>query len=369
MKFVLSATTLALALTAGTASGQTNILFGSATTPTSAQNAHGTVPWLEGAGEVTGGQITYDLQAGGAIVTGDTALTSLRDGLVDGAGIIATYYPSDLPLNSLISNLAFLGGDPRATSGAIAELTLLNCEDCLEEFEFWNIVPFGPYATDPYSLACRGPVAELADLRGLRVRVSGSAWSRMADALGMVPTNMPVGEIYEALQRGTVDCTFTGLSLLDTLSLGEVAQHVIDIPVGSLFTPSNLALNRDFWNSLPDEHKQALINSTAFAVASTAYGYLEAAEAVRATAEENGISIEPMTESVSPVVDEFIASERASIIEEGMSMGITDIEEIVAKFEELNEKWEGIVASIPETKEALAEQLDAEIYSNFPSFD
>ncbi len=369
MKNLLVASSLALVLSTGTAMAQTDILYGSATTPTSAQNEHGTVPWLETASEAVNGEITFDLQAGGAIVTGDTALSSLRDGLVDGAGIIATYYESDLPLNSLISNLAFLGGDPRATSGAIAELTLLNCEDCMDEFRMWNVVPFGPYATDPYSLACRNPVSELDDLRGLRVRVSGSAWSRMAEALGMVPTSMPVGEIYEALQRGTVDCTFTGLSLLDTLSLGEVAQNVIDIPVGSLFTPANLALNGDFWRGLPEDHKQALIDAAPFAVASTAYGYLSAAEAVRETAEERGINIAPMTQSVQAAVDEFVANERASIIEDGQSMGIENVEEIVAKFEELNAKWEDIVASIADTKEALSKELSSEIYTDFPDFD
>ena len=323
----------------------------------------------EGAGAATNGAITYDLQAGGAIVTGDTALSALRDGLVDGAGIIATYYDSDLPMNSLISNFAFLGGDPRATSGAIAELTLLDCPDCLAEFKTWNVVPFGPYATDPYSLACRVPVAELGDLRGLRVRVSGNAWSRMAEALDMVPTNMPVGEIYEALQRGTVDCTFTGLSLLETLSLGEVAKYVIEIPIGSLFTPANLALNGDFWNSLPEDQQQALIDAAPLAVASTAYGYLAGAVAVKESATERGIAIDPMNESVSAAVDAFVADERASIIAEGEKRGLTNIKEIVAKFEELNKKWAGIVDSIPATKEALAEKLDAEIYSKFPSFN
>jgi TRAP-type C4-dicarboxylate transport system substrate-binding protein len=360
---------LALCTLAGTANAQTSILYGSATTPTSAQNAHGTVPWLERAGKATNGAITYDLQAGGAIVTGETALSALRDGLVDGAGIIATYYPSDLPLNSLISNFAFLGGDPRATSGAIAELTLIDCPQCAAEFKSWNVVPFGPYATDPYSLACRKEVTDLDDLKGLRVRVSGSAWSRLAEALGMVPTDMAVGEIYEALQRGTVDCTFTGLSLLDTLSLGEVAKFVIDIPVGSLFTPANLALNADFWRDLPQDQKQALIESAPYAVAETAYGYLAGAVKVREEAASKGTSIIPMSESVSEAVNTFIASERANLIAEGQRKGIADVEQIVARFEELNKKWEGIVASMPDNPEALGDRLKAEIYDKFPTFD
>lgn len=359
----------ALLFTVGSALAQTHILYGSATTPTSAQNAHGTVPWLEGASKATNGAITFELQAGGAVVTGNTALSALRDGLVDGAGIIATYYPSDLPLNSLISNFAFLGGDPRATSGAIAELTLLNCPQCLAEFKSWNVVPFGPYATDPYSLACRKEVHDLADLKGLRVRVSGSAWSRMAEALGMVPTDMAVGEIYEALQRGTVDCTFTGLSLLDTLSLGEVAKYVIDIPVGSLFTPANLALNGDFWRSLSDDQKKALIDSAPYAVADTAYGYLRGALKVRQSAEANGISIVPMSDSVAGAVNAFVASERANLIAEGQRKGISDVESVVAQFEELNKKWEGIVASIPDTPEALGDKFKSEIYTKFPSFE
>jgi len=52
---------------------------------------------------------------------------------------------------------------------------------------------------------CRKPISNLADLKGLKVRVSlneSAIWSK----LGVIPMSIPGGEIYPALEKGQIDC-------------------------------------------------------------------------------------------------------------------------------------------------------------------
>ena len=50
----------------------------------------------------------------------------------------------------------------------------------------------------------RKPVASLADMKGLKFRVGGFA-GKVVERLGGVPQNIPGGEIYQALEKGTID--------------------------------------------------------------------------------------------------------------------------------------------------------------------
>jgi TRAP-type mannitol/chloroaromatic compound transport system substrate-binding protein len=50
----------------------------------------------------------------------------------------------------------------------------------------------------------RKEIRSLADMKGLKFRVGGFA-GKVIERLGAVPTNLPGGEIYQALEKGTID--------------------------------------------------------------------------------------------------------------------------------------------------------------------
>ncbi|MBX9758466.1 MAG: TRAP transporter substrate-binding protein [Beijerinckiaceae bacterium] len=64
----------------------------------------------------------------------------------------------------------------------------------------------------------RKPVESLADIRGLRIRVQGMGGEVYA-ALGATPQSIPPGDIYPALERGTIDAV-------------EILAPVNDLPLG-----------------------------------------------------------------------------------------------------------------------------------------
>ncbi len=50
----------------------------------------------------------------------------------------------------------------------------------------------------------RKPIKSLADMKGLKMRIGGFA-GKVIERLGAVPQNIPGGEIYQALEKGTID--------------------------------------------------------------------------------------------------------------------------------------------------------------------
>ena len=50
----------------------------------------------------------------------------------------------------------------------------------------------------------RKEINTVADLQGLKIRIGGFAGTIMAK-LGVIPQQLPGGEIYQALEKGTID--------------------------------------------------------------------------------------------------------------------------------------------------------------------
>jgi len=73
----------------------------------------------------------------------------------------------------------------------------------------------------------RRPVRAPDDLAGLRIRVAGSPlFIEIFRALGAAPQTMNFGEVFTALQQGTVDGQENPLSVIETSRLDEVQEHL-----------------------------------------------------------------------------------------------------------------------------------------------
>lgn len=96
-----------------------------------------------------------------------------------------------------------------------------------------------------------------ADLAGLKMRVAGATMAEVVTALGGTPVQMPINQVYNALQTGLIDGVITGASTLSDFKLSEVANSYTlgaNIGRGSFFAVMNAAK----YDSLSAEHKAAL---------------------------------------------------------------------------------------------------------------
>ena len=109
------------------------------------------------------------------------------------------------------------------------------------------------------------PVVTPADLQGLKLRTPGSKTRILAfQKLGATPVTMNIGELYLALQQGTVDGQENPLGNIKAFSWNEVQKY---LSLSShVYTPVTLAMNGQRWDSLSDEQKAAVGRAAAKAV-------------------------------------------------------------------------------------------------------
>ncbi|SFR62158.1 TRAP-type mannitol/chloroaromatic compound transport system, substrate-binding protein [Marinobacter daqiaonensis] len=103
----------------------------------------------------------------------------------------------------------------------------------------------------------RKEINSLEDLQGLKMRIPGFAGEVFAE-VGVVPTNIPPGELYTALERGTIDAVEWVGPALD-LRLGF--QQIADYYYTGWHEPATelqFLVNQDVWNKLPKDLQRIL---------------------------------------------------------------------------------------------------------------
>jgi len=111
------------------------------------------------------------------------------------------------------------------------------------------------HAHGPGILHTKKPVTKLEDLKGMKIRSTGTV-SKIVGALGGTPVAMPMPETYDALQKGIAEGVMCPMEALQGWKLGEVIKSTTQ-NFGSAYTIAFfVVMNKDKWNSLsPDVQK------------------------------------------------------------------------------------------------------------------
>jgi len=206
--------------------------------------------------QLTGGRITVRLFAAGEIVPPFGVFDAVSQGTVDlyhatphfwfsrsrAAAVIGSF-PFGLTNSELVGWLRFGGGQAQ-------------WDDLYARF---NLKPFlcgnsGPQWTGFFRRELSGP----EDFRGLRMRAGGLIGA-VYQRLGAAVVQMPVGEVFQALQAGTIDAAeFAGPWSDGPLNLGRVARFYYQ-PCGQEPSASlETVIHKPRYDALPDDLKQAV---------------------------------------------------------------------------------------------------------------
>lgn len=95
------------------------------------------------------------------------------------------------------------------------------------------------------------------DLAGVKLRMPGSdAWLFLGGALGAAPTPLPFGEVYLALQTGTIDAQDNPLPTVEAAKFYEVTEQIV--LTSHLVDGINIAVNNQTWDQLTEAEKTAM---------------------------------------------------------------------------------------------------------------
>jgi len=212
--------------------------------------------WADELEAASNGRIKITVYSGGALASGTAALDALRTQVCDIAWIYPQYFSGQFPLSEVISQPIGVSSVPQ---GVQVLYDLYEKYPELQE-EVSEFVPLMIHTNPTNKICCTEahPVYSVNDLKGLTYRASAGTPSDLLLAWGATPIQMAPGDIYQAVQKGTVDGYVFDWSGMVSFGLQEVTKYLVTYPV--YCGPYYLMMNRDSFDALPEDLQKLILD-------------------------------------------------------------------------------------------------------------
>lgn len=324
----------------------------------------GYAPFVEQVEKASGGKTKFNLLLGGSLLGPKATLAGVRDGVADIGFVVLVYHPAEFPHGALFGDMAMRARGPYSTAAAITELTMLHCPGCTEEFDKNGIVYLGSYSTTPYYIISKSPIETPEDLKGKRIRTPGGAWDRWTQHVGGVPVNVPASEVYEALSRNIIDIGLLPVGDFKSFNLFDVATHTTLLSVGTFYSNTTFAVNKQFWAGLSADERRLILDHAALGVVGVASSYVANDEESKPRAEEAGVVFIEPGDALQAQLDAFKQTDLETILKLASERrGIENAGELVETFAELLDKYDRLFEGKRDDLDAMIEIVNAEIFA------
>ncbi len=208
------------------------------------------IPMMDKVKEKSGGKIDYTMYAGAALGKGPEHFDIVAKGLSDLGYFTATWTPGRFPLTDVLSLAVWVDGKDiaadignavyqRVLKDEFKDVKVLELNGCIQSF-IWT----------------KKPVQKMEDLKGMKLRSPGGHQTNYIKALGAEPIFMPLGDVYMAIETGTVDGIVTCPPLVVAFKLFEVAKYGALVTLGCV--SEGTVMNLNVWNKLPEDQKKLI---------------------------------------------------------------------------------------------------------------
>jgi len=219
--------------------------------------------FAEMVGRLSGGKFKINAREGGELVKGTEVLNAVQEGGVNIGHTASYYYIGKSPVTAFGTALPF-GFTYRQQNAWLFEGGGLQT---LQEFyrEKFNTIQFMAGNTGVQMGGWfNKEIKSVADLKGLKMRIPGLG-GKVMEKLGVLVQLLPGGEIFQALQTGTIDATEWVGPYDDTKLSFQDAAKFYYYPGWWEPGPSlEVEIGLDKWKELPEEY-QAIVEAAAFA--------------------------------------------------------------------------------------------------------
>ena len=207
-------------------------------------------------GEMTDGKFVLQPFAAGEIVPGLQVLDAVSNGTVECGHTYTGYYIGKNPSFIFDGSLPF-GLTPRQHYAWMLYGDGRKLVD--EVYDSFNVVGLTAGNTGGQMFGWfRKELKTPADFSGLKMRTAGFGGKVMAK-LGVVAQQIAGGDIYPALERGTIDaCEWVGPYDDEKLGFNKVAKYYYTPGVMELEAVNQLMISKAAWASLPPRYQAVL---------------------------------------------------------------------------------------------------------------
>lgn len=219
--------------------------------PTSYFYGEVVLPWAEQVARDSGGTIEIKHFGGGVLGDAGNMIDTVLNGAADIGWALQGTLPSKFVKTSIIE-LAF--GYPTGESGAVASWRLY--EKGFTASDYQGVKLFGVTAWPAAAIQTKSKkIEKLEDLKGLKLRVAGKLQADTVAALGGTPVNVPIDEVYQAIDKGVIDGAWGSLTATRQFRYHEVAKYFLDVPLNG--ATGMLMMSQERFDKLPPQAKAA----------------------------------------------------------------------------------------------------------------
>ncbi len=277
---------------------------------------YGAKVFIEKVEELSGGKITIEHFPDSQLGKPADMINLANSGAADMVELGPSYIPGKL----VLSNVFQLPGalpDPEIGSKVIWDV-LKDENSIIRQTDFTQngIVPLYAATLPLYQIVTveKKPLTSFEDLQGLKLRSAGGVQDLIVEALGAVPVAMDRTEVYQSLQRGTLDGGVFNLPSLEANQTIEVLHNTTTNANVTSFVGA-VAISEKVWNRLPEKVQEILKQAGEAAAQSLAENVKQSDEKALQDLLDRGYNawtlspeeLEKLKEMVTPVWDRWVS--------------------------------------------------------------
>jgi TRAP-type transport system periplasmic protein len=202
--------------------------------------------WAKEIEKRTNGAVKINIFPGATLTPPNQAYDGVAKGISDIALSVFSYTPGRFPLMELIDM-------PLGYKSAVQATHL--CNAFYKKFhpkELDAVQVMYLHAHGPGVLHSKKPVHKLEDLKGMKIRCTGTT-AKVVAKWGGVPVAMPQTETYDALQKGVVDGVMNPFEALKGWKIAEVIKSSTINSESAYSMAFFVVMNKQKWNALPKD--------------------------------------------------------------------------------------------------------------------
>ncbi|HUQ74641.1 MAG TPA: TRAP transporter substrate-binding protein DctP [Burkholderiales bacterium] len=221
--------------------------------------------WVAEAEKRSGDQIKVQIFWLEQLAKWKDALPAIQSGVADLAWVSSTYFPSQFPGYLMLDNMFNFGDDYAAAVLALID-TVENEPVLKAELAKADIILLMPHISGHAPVGTKTQLKSIKDLKGKSLRTYGGVRTDFYKNLGGNPIFMSFSEMYEAMNRGTVDALGDmAIVLSNAFKLQEVAKFVYTNAPGGVHgnggaLASGFYMSQKKFNALPKDQQKMLMD-------------------------------------------------------------------------------------------------------------
>jgi len=200
----------------------------------------------------TGGKIKVQVYPAGQLFADKDMMKAIPSGAVEMAEVTLSQWTGLVP-GLLLLDLPLFFKDRRhiwrVVDGEAGEIMKKDLEKVQTKLIYW--MDYGAA-----EFICKTPLKTLEDFKGKRIRAIGEMGTEVIRNFGGAPTFLGAGEVYMALQRGTIDGATSGTTSFYERKLYEVTKYVTHADYA--FVMFAVVMNLKKWNEIPPDLQKVI---------------------------------------------------------------------------------------------------------------